>query len=396
MSTVEDFQPKNWQVSSNEALKISLIQAEEGAGAVQFAPAFTYPIFGDEELIYGFKDLVIHLVFDSVTFKPFLNVKYSAKAGEDVNAQRDVLDKITPFLPAGDFVEKDEGQWVDAFMQERQAFDIGALGTRVDEYTRDSTTYGIYKAPLGRLAVEDPQGPLVRFWKRIQILTLLFIEAATYISLEDEPDWDLYLTFNETDKTLVGLCTAYKYWDYRDAQSFDASATTQYKEKISQFMVLPPYQGQGHGSALYQSIYAEWFGDARVTELPVEEPNESFDDLRDRNDLEMLERAGFFAMLPQDPNADGLLVTDSWMCEMQHKYKIEKRQFSRLVEMALLHLGREPYFSVHVKRRIYIKNFEALSEMEDVEQRKKAVSDSYELVKSDYERVLGTCKFTGK
>ena len=407
MSTVEDFQPQNWQASSTEALKISLIPAAEGAGALQFSPTFTYPIFGDEEQIYGFRDLVIHLVFDSVTFKPFLNVKYSATAGDDVDAQRDVIDKITPFLPEGDFIQRDEAAWVDAFMKERETFDINALGAeRVDEYkgAADGTTYGVYRAPLGQLAAADAaaqatnpgaQSPLVRFWKRIQILTLLFIEAATYISLEDEPEWELYLTFNEADRTLVGLCTAYKYWDYRDAGAFDSSEAPAYRKKISQFLVLPPYQGQGHGSALYNAIYRGWFRDSAVTELTVEEPNEAFDDMRDRNDLEMLERAGFFAEVPAEPahSGDRLLVSDEWAEQMRHKYKLEQRQFSRLLEMALLHLGREPYFAVQVKRRICIKNRDALAELADAEQRAKAVRDSFELVKSDYLRILAGCSF---
>ena len=76
----------------------------------------------------------------------------------------------------------------------------------------------------------------------------------------------------------------------------------------SQFVILPPYQRQGHGctclpspekavptqpsnqfpAALYNAIYQRVVSQDHVSELTVEDPAEAFEDLRDRNDLKML------------------------------------------------------------------------------------------------------------
>ena len=76
----------------------------------------------------------------------------------------------------------------------------------------------------------------------------------------------------------------------------------------SQFVILPPYQRQGHGcetssyffrliyslfilaaiAELYKAIYQHVLARPGVAELTVEDPAEAFEDLRDRNDLKML------------------------------------------------------------------------------------------------------------
>lgn len=74
----------------------------------------------------------------------------------------------------------------------------------------------------------------------------------------------------------------------------------------SQFVILPPYQRQGHGcaspfkqmnppqesnqllAALYTAIYQRVLSQEHISELTVEDPAEAFEDLRDRNDLKML------------------------------------------------------------------------------------------------------------
>ena len=73
----------------------------------------------------------------------------------------------------------------------------------------------------------------------------------------------------------------------------------------SQFVVLTPYQRQGHGctffdyiefrihlilhsAKLYKAIYQFTCRSPKIAELTVEDPAEAFEDLRDKNDLQML------------------------------------------------------------------------------------------------------------
>lgn len=80
VTDVASLRPEQWTSSSNDALKLFVTNKE---AAVNFQPTFTYPIFGDAETIYGYKDLNIFLCFDHFTFKPFLNIKYTEKLNDD-------------------------------------------------------------------------------------------------------------------------------------------------------------------------------------------------------------------------------------------------------------------------------------------------------------------------
>ncbi len=168
MST-DDFKPETWTIPSNEALKISLVSSAQDK-AVQFPPSFTYPIYGDDETIFGFKNLVIHLVFDSVSFKPFINAKYDAK----MDNTEDILKKLESELPTDDIVIKDENIWRDVCEVEESSYSLPRESLKVGEYTTsDSNVFVIYKAKLQ----EDPA--LSKLHRRMQIFSLLFIEAAT-------------------------------------------------------------------------------------------------------------------------------------------------------------------------------------------------------------------------
>lgn len=107
-------QPEQWTTSSNEALKLFVTNPE---AALNFQPTFTYPIFGDAETIYGYKDLDIFLCFDHYTFKPFLNIKYSAKLTDDPEII-DIKKTIDEFLPKLT-IFKDEVKWVDSIKEEK-------------------------------------------------------------------------------------------------------------------------------------------------------------------------------------------------------------------------------------------------------------------------------------
>jgi len=67
-----------------------------------FHPKFTYPIFGEEEQIFGYKNLKINLKFNANDMRPNLNVSYKQKfqAVGDVEAT-DINAILAEFLPQG-------------------------------------------------------------------------------------------------------------------------------------------------------------------------------------------------------------------------------------------------------------------------------------------------------
>lgn len=67
-----------------------------------FYPQFTYPIFGDEETIFGYKDLRIALRFAAHDLRSNVNISYSErfKKVEEIEAM-DLNKALKQFLPEG-------------------------------------------------------------------------------------------------------------------------------------------------------------------------------------------------------------------------------------------------------------------------------------------------------
>ncbi|SCU78229.1 LAME_0A03774g1_1 [Lachancea meyersii CBS 8951] len=369
MDAASQMKPEAWTVSSNEALKLSLV---DETGAVQFSPIFTYPIFGDSEQVFGYQDLQIFLAFDSVTFKPFSNVKYGAKLVDTVD---DVQDKVLSFLPKGDVIVKNEEEWVDAFTKERQSFALPKDSSRIGSYETAEDEFAMFKVNF-----QDPE--IRALHGRMQIFTLLFIESASYID-DDDDGWELFLTFNLRTKQCIGYCTTYQYWKYSGNVKLDQDVETYKTAKISQFLIFPPYQGKGHGSILYNAIMKNWIDDPKVLEITVEDPNESFDALRDRCDYRRLRDSGFNLCIP-----DELPINENWIEFQRTSLKLEKRQFMRLVEMFLMS-NSSSKFRLQVKKRLYEKNYELLRDL-DAPTRNDKLQTAFLSISKEYEAVIST------
>lgn len=88
--------------NANEAVQISIVQpGSESLQAVStFHPRFTYPIFGDEERIFGYQGLNIQLQFAGHDLYPNATISYDAKfktVGE--TKATDILTILKEYLP---------------------------------------------------------------------------------------------------------------------------------------------------------------------------------------------------------------------------------------------------------------------------------------------------------
>ena len=218
--------------------------------------------------------------------------------------------------------------------------------------------------------------------KRIQILVPFFIEGGTFIELKD-PEWSLErwtVFFLYQKKTIeyapevspyvfMGYSTIYRYFYYQTVtsptspakkQRIQHEATSDFqlptseisfstlpcRSRISQFVILPSFQGGGNGSRFYNAIFDFYYQQPQTIEITVEDPNEAFDDLRDINDLTRLRKVPEFTALRINtsviPRAKGPvpnnIVDPTSLDNIRHKMKIAPRQFARVVEMQLLSL----------------------------------------------------------
>lgn len=91
---------------ANDAVNITIVQSDEQKLKTlsSFHPQFTYPIFGDDEQIFGYKGLIIRLRFAAHDLRPHLHISYDEKfkpVGD--TAASDLLKILKPWVSEGQF-----------------------------------------------------------------------------------------------------------------------------------------------------------------------------------------------------------------------------------------------------------------------------------------------------
>ncbi|WRT65548.1 histone acetyltransferase type B catalytic subunit [Kwoniella shivajii] len=410
-----------WLSDSNEVFNLQMVRDPEDEDVLEnedqqaiepFNPNFTYPIFGEHEKIFGYKGLDIQLKFASGSLRQYLSINYDSRLNSTATPADELEGTLYKFIPS-DYTKSDlDFQKI----VETDAENFKPLGERVGSYVKQAKSKSKSKGKgKGKGKVEDAgdgeikeddEGAVVfemykstwsttgfrDYHRRMQLFILLFIEGGSYVQ-EDEDSWE-FITLYEKRKRpnsdiftyhFVGYTSVYPFWCYPD----------QVRLRLSQFVILPPYQHQGHGSKLYSALFSSMLSRPEVAELTVEDPAEAFEDLRDRNDLRFLYKQG----ITEDPMFTVGLGEDSrseraeWETKLRKKYKIAQRQFDRLLEMLLLkNLNKKDEekirkYRLGVKARLFRFNYEMLSQMTP-DERKEALAKTYESVVEDYERIL--------
>ncbi|KAL1410315.1 histone acetyltransferase 1 [Vanrija albida] len=406
---------EDWLTDSNEALSLQMIRSEEDAEVLAddevqaiepFHPDFTYPIFGDKEKIFGYRGLEIKLHFASGSLKQFLEITYDDKIKSEDTPADDIEGTLYKFIPA-DYTKSAVA--FDAIV-DADAKTFRPLGEKIGSYTRSAAGYGKGK---GKANGEDGSAPddedenavvyemykttwntpgFRDYHRRMQVFILLFIEGGSYVQ-EDEDAWEFVTLFERRKRPdsdiftyhFVGYTSLYPFWCFPD----------RIRLRLSQFVILPPYQHQGHGSHLYSAVFAHMRSRDDVAELTVEDPAEAFEDLRDRNDLRFLVKQG----ITEDPKfLEGVGTEErgpraKWEADKRKQHKIAERQFDRVLEMLLLRqldrkdAAKVKAYRLQVKARLYRFNYEMLSQM-TLDERKEALAKTYDTVVDDYDRIL--------
>ncbi|KAM0552987.1 hypothetical protein ACHAO7_004475 [Fusarium culmorum] len=432
-----------WLSDASAAIHISLISPSESGlqHVATFNPRHTYSIFGDDEKIFGYQDLKVNLRYRANDMRPHLNISYSKKSGTineleptDVAAILDEgnhLPKIA-FAKARDFEESSK-QLSDDWTPP------GKLHTTFD------SPEGQYEIWCGNLA--DPA--VKQLNSRLQIFVPLFIEGGTYIGQDPDEDsaeldlsdadrwtfFGLYQKRKVGDKTayvFVGYSTIYRFYYFQPPTPPASPRSDEWelpngnmdlgelpcRTRLSQFIILPPFQGKGNGARLYKTIFEHYHKIPQTYEFTVEDPNEAFDDLRDICDLQFLRKMPEFNNLLVDTNIKipkkgflpKLIIGSSLLEEIRLRAKIAPRQFGRVLEMHLmskLPVSVRPTMAIEedqpaatkadqheakvwgliVKQRLYRHNKEVLSQIEPAERVEK-LDDTLHGVGLEYARIL--------
>ncbi|KOS17852.1 Histone acetyltransferase type B catalytic subunit [Escovopsis weberi] len=359
-----------WFSDSNEALFLTMRAAAKGGprDLATFHPRFTYSIFGEEERIFGHRDLRVQLRFRANDMRPHLQVSSSSTFPDDPSE----VTNVEEVLQAGNYLPQ------VAYVK-RKEFEEAIQATG-DDWRPPGTLHcgfqmadGDYEIWQGKLSC-----PIIKTMvDNTQFLVPLFIEGGSYIGSDPEGEsdeldlsdadrwtvWFLYKTEKSSfapDKkayTFVGFASVYRFFYFR-APKPAAPADKGWeipkgemdmgqlpcRSRLSQFLILPPFQGKGKGAVFYRTIFEHYQRQPQTHEFTVENPNEAFDDLRDYCDLAFLRKMPEFQALRLDPDVvvpkrglvPPLIAGQQKLDEIRLKAKIAPRQFARVLEMHLM------------------------------------------------------------
>lgn len=429
-----------WVAKAPSVIEVSLT-GQDGKEVIEaFPPTYTYAIFGEEEAIPGYKDLKINLSFRANDLESTASIKYARMMkpfNEEMEELMDLKGRLAGFLPESAWTPQEK----DTPMEEAWT----PPGQLLHTYTVDKSKFEIWQSTLA-----DPRAK--KILSNMRIFIPFFIDGGTVAFLEDE-DWALerwkVFFLYEVDSvdssspsyTIAGFGTSYRLWVFPSTEILPAipiddshtnfqedqdslpeqisSLLLPSRERIAQFLILPPYQGKSHGSWLYTVMTTAFRKDKWVYEITVEEPNDEFDALRDYCDLAYLHECHpefknmalpekiALAQLQDNRKIPLDLITDlDALDKIRLASKIAPRQFQRITEMHLLSTiptgnrstvrisakgkcanvrDRQYYFwRLLTKERIFIKNKDQLLQI-DADERVEKVEDTLGGVQQEYE-----------
>ena len=439
--------------------------AREPVFSESFNPVFTYQFFGEAQEIVGYKDPSIQLSFRANDMKPSLVCQFEEEivmpdaVYSETHLKVDLGTVFKQYLPT--CKPRPLAACPSNHPLTRTAVFDPAEAPRIASST--DPTSKEWKPPgrkLHGLTLHGKQFEIwvttftdeaaKQLWENIQILPMLLIEGASLPELDADwslQRWSLYLLYEVTSieedtspYTFAGCSTTYRFWTLptfdilratKSLASPPASANGEVekwcpprltqdpetflfnervdpleqpsRERISQFFILPPYQGQSLGAVLYETIFDDLAKKTFIHEITVEDPSESFDAMRDYSDIKYLRTLPSFnslalpATIPREKLAksapiprDEILGSGVDLNQLRQETKIVSRQFNRMLELHLFSTippanrkrqritrkdrstnenDRKYYFwRLALKDRIYRQNRDSLENMEEGEE----------------------------
>lgn len=340
-----------------------------------FAPEMSHQIYGDKEHIFGYRGLKIDLWMSAATLKAFVRMgadeTISLVQSEGVKPDP-VLPPLIKILDEGQVTESLDEFTSDILSEKETKFKpFGEKITEFDVHPKEgggSRTYEIYYTDIKCPGFKE-------FHRRLQPWIMFFIDAASYID-DDDDNWRFFLLFERyvtgegnTRYAIAGYTTVYQYYAYPEHM----------RPRISQMLVLPPFQKQGLGAKLLDTVSKYYWNNPKIVDVTVEDPSDDFIRLRDfvdvQNSLKLLE-----CFSSPDKVRSGF--NDGMVKEANEKLKLCKRQARRVYEIVRLHWTKKAGplnddsaeykgYRVDIKKRL---NIPYQKESHQLEKLKKALN----------------------
>ncbi|XP_061336568.1 histone acetyltransferase type B catalytic subunit-like [Gastrolobium bilobum] len=343
-------------VEAKDCIKIFLVSSKDEFLAPEsfiIDPVDLNSFFDDDDgKIYGYEGLKITIWVSSISFRTYADITFqsSSDKGKGVTDLKSALQRIF----ADTLVESK-----DAFLQtfisdngfvrtsisngevlKHKAFNgiIGDCNRHADSTTSDIEAV---RMVVGNMTTGH-------LYSRLIPLVLLLVDGSSPIDVTD-PSWELYLVIQkETDLQgemqcrLIGFTAVYRFYHYPDGSRL----------RLSQILVLPPYEHKGYGRFLLE-VLNDVAVSENVFDLTVEEPLDHFQHVRTCVDVLRLLRFDpiqnlvkvAVSLLKQGKLSKKthhrLMPTPCAIEDVRESLKINKKQFLQCWEV-LIYLGINP------------------------------------------------------
>lgn len=156
----------------------------------------------------------------------------------------------------------------------------------------------------------------------------------------------------------VGYATTYLYYAYPE----------HLRPRISQMLVLPPFQGIGIGAKILEIIYDKFKGDPKVVDITVEDPSDDFRRIRNYVDAKLCKNLPAFS-----PEKLKKSFSKEMVKEAKEQFKINARQSRIVYEILRLNVtnvnNANDYkeYRLCVKKRLNIPHHKQKSDISRME-----------------------------
>lgn len=267
-------------VEASECIKIYLVSSKEEVGASSsftIDPVDLNQFFDDDGKIYGYQELKINIWVSSISFHAFADITYQSTSdgGKGITDLKSALQRIF----AENLVEdKDEffqtfsteSQYIGSILSNGEVLQQKAIARHVKDHLESEAeaSVEVIRTVAGNMEVGH-------LYCRLVPLVLLLVDGSNPIDVTD-PKWEIYLVVEKnidhdggSRLRLLGFSTVYRFYHYPDSCRL----------RLSQILVLPPYQHKGYGRYLLEALNSVAISE-NVYDTTVEDPLDYFQHVR--------------------------------------------------------------------------------------------------------------------
>lgn len=384
MSAISSLQ--NFVTDALECTRFRLVREECDIEdeSIAFYPDMAHQIFGEQESIFGYLNLQIDVCFVASSLDIYFNIKYSNKV-DDVytdGVKADDVEKALASLVEDGCYYTNLEEYKKVVKAKTESFK--PFGEKVDEFEISSGTTDGSIRNFEVYVTDITDKEFLKYHSRLESFSFWFIDA--FSRVEHDPLWLFFMVYekypncnNETRYATAGYFTVYQYFSYPQFV----------RPRISQILVLPPFQKLGIASRLIEETIFKYFVPKQnVADITYEQPTDVVQHIRSVADAKRCMELPAFA---KHKLVDGF--SKNMLKEAKEKFKINPKQCRIIYE--ILRLGAVDRkndteyrkYRVEVKKRLNVNDSRNRRELMRLQKKGIDVSGAFNILPSVEDRI---------